>query len=533
MRGHTIWQRLGIEPTDDVGVIRRAYADKLRATDADGDAQAFAALRAARDAALAHAAYAAASGGGEADETPAEPVAHKGGAGEEWTPDSDWDDFDMLDASAPLPLPEPLPDSAVDEEAAERAGRFQEVERLLFSEEGDAADAPDRLFQLTEEILADPILEQIDAAAGIERWLAGTAAAAIPRSDPMLVPLAAAFHWEERWTEYDQPAEIVAIVQRLGALRFIDQVQSPSHPYHKAWRDLESGKPKLGLERFTLSSTVRALLGHIRTQAPTAEQSLDPYRVALWEERHNRGWPIAGGISLLWIAFLALRILTPVFGTHDPAPVTMPYPAAYSDPAADLRPAIQAVVPGMTFEEVERDNPNLADRLRADWSDARARGDDSDGLRERERDFLLSRMRAGLSTGTMELQTRYWALEADKLRWLRTRSPVACGDYEAGGSHPKFPEDLYARDTHLRADAMLSATTEAPPGPSTIRYMLSAPVVTAARSRSGLSLAAFRAAIVGKGGAEERCAARIAVLDAVLAAPRANAKTIKAMSKGL
>jgi hypothetical protein len=531
VRGHTIWQRLGIEPTDDVGVIRRAYADKLRATDADGDAQAFAALRAARDAALAHAAYAAASGGSEADETPAEPAGAELGLPQ----DFDWDDFDILDASAPLPLPEPLSDSPVDEEAAERAGRFQEVERLLFSEEGDAADAPDRLFQLTEEILADPILEQVDAAAGIERWLAGTAAASIPRSDAMLAPLAAAFHWEERWTEYDQPPEVVAIVQRLGALRFIDQVQSPSHPYHKAWRDLESGKPKLGLERFTMSSTVRALLVHIRTQAPTAEQSLDPYRVALWEERHNRGLPIAGGISLLWIAFLALRILTPIFGTHDPAPVpvTAPFSPAYSDPAADLRPAIQAVVPGLTFEEVERDNPKLADRLRADWSDAKARGDDSEGLRERERDFLLSRMRAGLRNGTPELQARYWALEADKLRWLRTRSPVTCSDYERGGPHPSFPEDIYARETHILGDAMLSATSEAPPGPTTIHYMLSPSVVTAARSKSGLSLPAFRAAIIGKGGAEERCAARIAVIDALLAAPQANAKTIKAMSKGL
>ena len=47
------WRRLGIEPTADQGVIRRAYADALRAMDVDADVAGFAALRDARDTALA------------------------------------------------------------------------------------------------------------------------------------------------------------------------------------------------------------------------------------------------------------------------------------------------------------------------------------------------------------------------------------------------------------------------------------------------------------------------------------------------
>lgn len=48
-----IWATLDIDPTTDRSAIRKAYAARLKAMDVDADPAGFAALRAARDAALA------------------------------------------------------------------------------------------------------------------------------------------------------------------------------------------------------------------------------------------------------------------------------------------------------------------------------------------------------------------------------------------------------------------------------------------------------------------------------------------------
>ncbi|MGB3929553.1 MAG: hypothetical protein WBL20_11370, partial [Sphingobium sp.] len=49
------WRLLGLAPTDDKRAIRSAYAARLKAIDPDADRDGFAALRAARDLALAEA----------------------------------------------------------------------------------------------------------------------------------------------------------------------------------------------------------------------------------------------------------------------------------------------------------------------------------------------------------------------------------------------------------------------------------------------------------------------------------------------
>jgi len=521
---HTgIWDRLGIVPTDDVAAIRSAYAERLRATDADSDAAAFAALRHARDAALALAA--------------APPMEKAPGAHDDALDlgDAEWD----VDTDEVGPRPEwRAADAAEAREEEERAARFQELERLLFTEEGDEAEAPDRIAALTEAILADPILERLDAAAGIEAWLARAAAAAIPRSDAMLAPLVAAFGWDRRWDEWDQPGEIVAISHRLAAIELLQALAEPAHPQHKAWLDLRSGKDKLGLfEKWSLRAPVRALLARIRSEAPAAEQALDPYRVGLWDDYLSRRIGPGLIVWLLWIAFAIVRCASPILDDIGgrSVPVSVPFvgTTAYSQPEPDLRPAIDAAVPGMTLERIDAANPTLGARLRRDWSEAKDAAEDRDTLLRREQAYLTERIHAGLRSGPAALQARYWALEADKLRWLRARSPVTCGDFVLNGPHPAFPDEMYGRENRILEEAVFADVDDPPPSAPVVRYTLPGRVVERALDRSGLELAVFRATLTGGGTAPQRCAARIAVLETLLADPKANTRTIRAMSAGL
>ncbi|TVT51189.1 MAG: hypothetical protein FHP94_02475 [Denitromonas halophila] len=68
------WRRLGLEPTDDVRAIKRAYAARLKHTRPDDDAAAYQALREAYDWALGHARWLQAhADDADTDDPPVEP----------------------------------------------------------------------------------------------------------------------------------------------------------------------------------------------------------------------------------------------------------------------------------------------------------------------------------------------------------------------------------------------------------------------------------------------------------------------------
>lgn len=297
------WETLGLERTDNVADIRRAYAARLKRIDVDADPEAFVDLRAALDDALYEAEY------GPLEEWPAEaeeeaeeeeaaaPVAQLcPGCGRVHSP--------PVPEPAPAPAPVPLPVEG------NKAEPFRRLEGLLF-DDPDADIDGDALVALVEEILADPDMARVDHAARVELWLAGLAYDAIPRSDPILPLLVRHFGWEWDLRRIDQHFLFEALTQRDRAFDLLDRVADPGHDLHQAYVELynPAGHPRPAA--FFVRAKVRRLLRVVRENAPAAEAELDQDRVALWDARlePRLTWPgRVGWFGIVWLAWLAYNL---------------------------------------------------------------------------------------------------------------------------------------------------------------------------------------------------------------------------------
>jgi hypothetical protein len=295
-----IWTTLGLKRTSDVAEIRRAYARKLKQTDVDGNPEAFIALRQALERALQQARYGqhrarAAAPNAFEKASPDLQVAIREAAPveaavptEEALPSAPSREEPAVppETKRGIPIDQIVPDERWIEEPAVHASarpdgheqaeiNFAELDRLLYAD-AEAWPHPDALVAAVRAILDHPDMENVDRHAGVGRWLAGTLAHAIPRSDPALSAAAEHFGWGNAPDQWDQPWEIVAVSARARALRAWEQLSDPSHAYHRAWRELTSEEPKLGLSRFWMTSKVGRLLGIIRRECPELESMLAP-----------------------------------------------------------------------------------------------------------------------------------------------------------------------------------------------------------------------------------------------------------------
>ena len=266
------WERLGIERTDDVTAIKKAYAKRLKQIDVEADPRAFISLREARDFALdfakSPAPDAAEAGDYEAGDWAEEP---------EFAERDDW-------LISPAPDSRGMPaDPALVAEAAARQERFEELESLLFADEAKPGSA-DRMRLLVRQILADPEMIGLADSERIEAWLAWASAASEPRSDPILPLVVEHFGWESKFEDWDLDYSIVAAVQRYRGLLFREVATPAGSPYHKAWLELTRTGPRLGWDRYLAAGGIARLLTIIRDHCPAAEDLLNPHRVALWDE---------------------------------------------------------------------------------------------------------------------------------------------------------------------------------------------------------------------------------------------------------
>ncbi len=361
------WRVLGIAKTADVGAIRRAYADKLKAMDIDRDVDGYARLREARDAALRWARMQVAvpvdggvgSGVGSGGLEPLDgvellPEEPESGASEETSSwlyaapaargESDPTLTTRLNEGGAGPLDVTRGVGAAQAPAAQAIAvqrdpfvrpvllgleqnadavmpawaHEQALHRLLLPDH-DADEYPP--LEGWEEATARGHLKAIlhnaqglsvTAFDEVDNWLAGILSRAWPRSSPLLEPAADVFGWEGERGRVNERPSIAFLNARLRGLRFREKVLDPAHPLHKAWTEL-TAPAQQGSRRgwFVKRRDVEQLLEGVRKNFPELEHHFDHWRVALWEREgtstDNYGW-LSGWRLALFAVILLVQI---------------------------------------------------------------------------------------------------------------------------------------------------------------------------------------------------------------------------------
>ncbi len=484
-----IWATLDLDPTTDRTAIRRAYAARLKAMDVDADPAGFAALRAARDQALAHA----------ADPAPvAEPAF----------------DPEPQDDLAPSPSPPTPPD----DEASKAAARIDAIDahyralRALLFVDDDAPPTADELAAIDHHgraLLADPRLEQVDFATDAERWFAGILAASVPRSDPLLEPAAQAFGWIDRRDDYALLPEAQAIVERIGATRFAALVADPGHRHHKAWVELT--RDDAGRHHWRTSSTdVRDLLTTVRQRYPDVEGWMNPERVARWSKPAGDGPRIR---MRFWVVLIVLVIAARIAT------------AFLSQPPRDKLDVdyVAQKLTGRDLSEVRAINPGLATDIIAAVANAGPKpGQDADPTAGSTAIAMVAtkRLRAGMPRVPDPLLLQLTRFDLDAMRAVRSKAPAACPAASVAMDDAALPQSLRDRRRELLRAVMLH-TSSLPPLHIRTRFGVPKPIITDVAKRTGWSIPTIRQTLRDDGDKAARCTLEIALREAGLATQNA------------
>lgn len=340
------WQVLGIPRESDRAAIRRAYAQKLRATHPEDDPQGFMALRQAYEAAL------------------------------HWVEeDRDWDADDALVRVPVAAFADKSPDAEIeddpalppepDPEAEARAADHAELRGLATAFEaalrgpwhGDTAALTARL----DAILMAPALIEIMMRDSVEHWLADLLADTIPRSDAVLMAAIKAFGWDN---EGRHPDAVWRVLRRIDEWRVIQALRQGDHALSAAWNALTREKApdwqrRLSALRPGIAGQVQQLINLADYQMPGIAHSFDPRAVAWW--RAHLDAPRFGFVDLAVMLLAgALALGFAMWGTTPALRVGAGVPlliAAIAFPIVRLR----LVMPWRLRRELEDEEPGWLD----------------------------------------------------------------------------------------------------------------------------------------------------------------------------
>ena len=483
------FRMLSIAKTGESSVIRRAYADKLKAMDIDRDVDGYARLRDARDAALRWAQMQAT----RADDAPdtfagAAPKEHTAtkAALADLVPDdqksktSSWlysapqakgtvdptltmrlgESAQPLDVTRgfgaaqapaeqaiavsrdPFTRPillglEPSADAVMPAWAHEQA-----LHRLLLPDT-DMPELPP--LEGWEEAMARGHLkailhnaENVSAAAFDEtdNWLAGILQRSWPRSAPLLEPAAQVFGWEgERGQLSERPA-IAFLNSRIRGLRFRESVQSPGHPLHKAWAELTTPAQQGSRRGWMVKrSDIGKLLEDVRKNYPELERQFDPWRVSLWEKQgassRNYRW-LSRWLVAAIAAILLIQIIRFALSSNDPDPHTAMQPPIVnaSDQARETivvnRAVAQIFGSDITLDQVRARQPDLAALFAANRTIARSEAATDDAYVAKVHDLVRERMDKTSRALKGQLMVEVQRVRVDLLRAARKAGPAQC-----------------------------------------------------------------------------------------------------------
>lgn len=463
---HGIWATLDIDPTTDRGTIRKAYAARLKAMDVDADPAGFAALRAARDAALAGVAETVMAG---------EPAFETATIVTQTT--------ELPPAPDANPDPDPDPDAIAFHEAIGR--HFHALEALLLPGHNAPLTPMEQVAvgNHGRALLADSRLERVDFADGAERWFAEILAASIPRSDPLLEPAAAAFGWIERRNDYTLSSEALAIVERIGATRFARMLDDPKHRLHHAWVELHRSDAQPALF-WNPKGPRKEVLSLIRDRFPMMESWLEPRRVADADD------PGSGTIGVpVWLILFALVTGLRIFfsGTEErqpppPPPVYVPSPAAETPTAPPM--------------------PDVV--VRSD----------------------IDRYVSGLTHAPDGLIRDITEWELKVMQYYEPFDPAQCVDTGLWRRDPKLSMLWDQKRRELTGKLLSYARDESLRAPSS-RFVIRGEMVGAVRQRSGMSGEDFKRSFDSEAPIADQCKTIIALRETALARPKQGNKVLR------
>ncbi|MFT4076029.1 MAG: J domain-containing protein [Asticcacaulis sp.] len=267
MAVNSIWKTLGIPRTTDRREIRRAYAQKLKVTNPEDDAEGFKALREAYERALSLA------DGKSAPVVSGPSVPASKDDTSKKTPVS----------SSPPPEGTPPPTG--------KTTTFQAVKmRLRQILASTSATDAERLDALTDFFSA-PAMDSLDTYTENEIWLARLLLANIPRSDPLITATIEHFKWRQQVRGIRRSPLLLQVLQRQQDIAYLTAVKKREHENHKAFLALTGEPEDINFRRrlrMPLPDTIADLLKDIRTNRPSVVRDLNPQSVSAWDTFFNR-----------------------------------------------------------------------------------------------------------------------------------------------------------------------------------------------------------------------------------------------------